>query len=66
VAYAINFISAVSKNANVSIIAWSQGNLDTQWALKYWSSTRSIFNDFINIAADLHGTVLAYITCPDF
>ena len=66
VAYAINYISSVSQNSNVSVIAWSQGNLDTQWALKYWPSTRSVVSDFIGISPDFHGTVVAYLLCPGF
>lgn len=64
VAYAINYISGISSNTNVSVIAWSQGNLDTQWALKYWPSTRSKVSDFISISPDFHGTKLAYLLCP--
>jgi hypothetical protein len=64
VAYAINYISAVSSNVNVSAIAWSQGTMDTQWALKYWPSTRNVTSDFIAISGDFHGTLLGYQSCP--
>ncbi|TID12849.1 putative lipase b precursor [Venturia nashicola] len=65
VAYAINYISCIT-NKNVSVISWSQGGLDTQWALKYWPSTRQVTSDFIPMSPDFHGTVLAYILCPAF
>lgn len=35
IAYAINYLSAVSGNKNVSVISWSQGSIDTQRASKY-------------------------------
>ncbi|KAI9655327.1 MAG: hypothetical protein M1821_005474 [Bathelium mastoideum] len=66
VAYAINYISGISNNQNVSVLAWSQGNLDTQWALKYWPSTRSVVSDFVSFSADFHGTEVADIVCPYF
>jgi hypothetical protein len=53
-------------NQNVSVISWSQGGLDTQWALKYWPSTRDVTSNFIAQSPDFHGTVLAYILCPAF
>lgn len=55
-AYAINYISAISQNQNVSIIGWSQGNINIQWATKYWPSTRSIVSDHIAVSPDYHGT----------
>lgn len=65
VAYAINYISGIS-SSNVTVISWSQGGLDTQWALKYWPSTRDVVEDFIAISPDFHGTVLEYFVCPGF
>ncbi|GAB7338950.1 hypothetical protein MBLNU457_5623t1 [Dothideomycetes sp. NU457] len=57
-AYAINYIASLT-NSNVSMIAWSQGNINTQWAYKYWPSTRSVVNNHIAISPDYKGTVLA-------
>ncbi|KAF2754501.1 alpha/beta-hydrolase [Pseudovirgaria hyperparasitica] len=65
-AYAINYISAISNNVNVSTISWSAGSLDSQWAFKYWPSTRSRVSDAIRLSADLHGTVFARLLCPGF
>ncbi|QDS74110.1 hypothetical protein FKW77_009769 [Venturia effusa] len=65
VAYAINYISCIT-NRNVSVISWSQGGLNTQWALKYWPSTRQVTSNFIAQSPDFHGTVLARILCPVF
>jgi hypothetical protein len=59
VAYAINYISAISDNKNVSVIAWSQGNIDTQWAFKFWPSTRKIVSDLVSISPDFHGTTVS-------
>ncbi|CRG89801.1 hypothetical protein PISL3812_06840 [Talaromyces islandicus] len=63
VAYAINYISGITAS-NVAVISWSQGGLDTQWALKYWPSTRSSVQDFVAISPDFHGTILAPAICP--
>lgn len=64
VAYAINYISAVSKNSEkISVVAWSQGGPVTQWALKYWPSTRRVVKNFFPVSADFRGTVLTNIVC---
>jgi len=64
VAYFINYISAISNNAtDMSVISWSQGGLITQWALKYWPSTREPIADFLPVSPDFHGTVLADVIC---
>ncbi|KAF5637952.1 lipase B [Fusarium sp. NRRL 52700] len=57
-AYALNYIASLSKRS-VAIIGWSQGNIDTQWAFKYWPSTRKVTTDHVAISADYKGTVLA-------
>lgn len=65
VAYALNYISAISSSSNISVLAWSQGNVDTQWALKYWPSTRPITSDFLSMSPDFKGTY-GILICPGF
>ncbi|VUC37657.1 unnamed protein product [Clonostachys rosea] len=62
-AYAINYISSITSR-NVSVVGWSQGNLNTQWALTFWPSTREVVTDSIAVSPDYHGLVLAYLLCP--
>ncbi|WQF84418.1 Putative alpha/Beta hydrolase [Colletotrichum destructivum] len=62
VAYAINYINDIT-NKNSSIISWSQGGLDTQWAFTFWPSTRSAVSNFFPVSPDFHGTVLANVLC---
>lgn len=63
VAYAIQYISSISRSANVSMITWSQGGMDVQWVLKYWPSTRSKVKDFLAVSPDFKGTVLGNLLC---
>jgi hypothetical protein len=65
IAYAINYISAVSTSNkdNLAITSWSQGGLDAQWVFKYWPSTRSVVKDFLPVSADFHGTTFANGIC---
>lgn len=63
VAYAINYISGISQNKNVSIISWSQGGINAQWAFAFFPSTRSVVTDFIPVSPDFHGTVNANALC---
>ncbi|KAH7333392.1 putative lipase B [Rhexocercosporidium sp. MPI-PUGE-AT-0058] len=60
--YSINYISAVSNNANVSVITWSQGSMDMQWAMKYWPSARPVVSDFIPVSPDLKGSTIVDFT----
>lgn len=46
-----------------TIIAWSQGNLNTQWALKYWPSTRQNLKNYVGMAPDYDGLVQASFLC---
>jgi len=62
-AYAINYIAGITKK-DVAVIAWSQGNIDAQWAYKYWSSTRKVVTDHIAFSADYEGTILADFISP--
>lgn len=66
VAYAINYMFQYTGGRNVSVIAFSQGTLNTQWALKYFTSTRKLVSDYIGISPDYRGTVLAQVLCPGF
>ena len=66
IAYAINYISAISSNKNVSLLSWSAGSVGTAWAFTYWPSTRSVVSNDIVISGDYHGTVLAHLLCPGF
>lgn len=61
VAYAINYIYGISNQRSVAIAAWSQGNIDAQWAYKYWPSTRDRVTDHIGFSADYHGTSFANV-----
>lgn len=63
VAYAINYIAGIT-GRKVSVLGWSQGVLNTQWALKYWPSTRANTLNNIALSSDYHGTSLANILCP--
>ncbi|EFQ33863.1 hypothetical protein CGRA01v4_10758 [Colletotrichum graminicola] len=62
VAYAINYINGIC-GKNSSVISWSQGGLDTQWAFTFWPSTRSVVSNFFPVSPDFHGTILANAIC---
>jgi len=57
IAYAINALATVS-GAPVPVAGWSQGNLDIQWVLTFWTSARANTLQFISLAGDFRGTNL--------
>jgi hypothetical protein len=59
IAYAINYISGISQDTKIGVIAWSQGSIDVQWTLKYWPSTRDSVDDFLVISGEFHGSLAA-------
>lgn len=64
VAYALDYANLVLKRPG-TIIAWSQGNLNVQWAFKYWPTTRTDVEgrNYVGISPDYDGTILADFLC---
>jgi hypothetical protein len=62
-AYAINYIASLT-GRDVAVIGWSQGNVDAQWAYKYWPSTRRVTTDHVAISADYKGTAILGAVAP--
>lgn len=58
VAYAIHMISHLAGGAQTAIISHSQGGPNTQWALRFWPSTRDITRAFIPLSPDFAGVEL--------
>jgi hypothetical protein len=58
VAYSIHYISQISGGLQPAVVAHSQGNPDTQWALQFWPSTRRVARAFISLSPDFHGISL--------
>lgn len=62
VAYAMNYVQSMT-GRKAAVVAWSQGNLNAQWALKYWPSTREAVTDLVAMSPDFHGTKEAFVVC---
>lgn len=55
VAYAIHMVSQLSGGAQISIVSHSQGGPNTQWALRFWPSTRNVTRAFVALSPDFAG-----------
>lgn len=66
VAYAIHMISQLAGGAQTAIITHSQGGPDTQWALRFWPSTRNITRAFIALSPDFYGIDILGHKASDF
>jgi hypothetical protein len=56
-AYAINYMYAMNGKKNF-IVGASQGTINAQWAMKYWTSTRSKLAGFIALSGKSFSQVL--------
>jgi hypothetical protein len=56
VASAIQSLYSMSGNKQILLIGHSQGNLNIQWALNYWPSTRSKVASYASFSGDFQGT----------
>lgn len=55
IAHNIKILARKSATGKVFIVGHSQGNINIQWALKYWPSARSFVSGWSSLAGDFHG-----------
>ncbi|KAI7329552.1 hypothetical protein KC315_g6091 [Hortaea werneckii] len=55
VAYNLHYLSQLSGGLKPAVISHSQGGPNTQWALQFWPSTRSVTSSFIPLSPDFEG-----------
>ncbi|KAB8356384.1 hypothetical protein FH972_023967 [Carpinus fangiana] len=65
IAYAVHYLAAIARS-NVTILTWSQGGIDAQWALQYWPSVRARVPDVVAFSPDYHGTLFSDAQCAAF
>ncbi|GAA5910103.1 esterase/lipase family protein [Sporobolomyces salmoneus] len=63
VAYNVKDLAAKSSTGKVSLVSHSQGGLNVQWAMNFWSSYRALVHAFIGLAPDFHGTAQGPLAC---
>ena len=66
VAYAIHKISQLAGGTQTAVISHSQGGPDTQWALRFWPSTRKVTRAFVALSPDFAGIDLLGTDASDF
>ncbi|CEH14774.1 hypothetical protein CBOM_02596 [Ceraceosorus bombacis] len=57
---AVDRLYAASGNKKVPVMAWSQGNLVTQWVLTFFPSSRAKVDRFVAMSPDFRGTLTSY------
>ena len=66
-AYSFHYISKLAGGKPITVIGHSQGNLNIQWGLTFWPSTRAAkggpVDQFISLAGDFHGTTEGALAC---
>ena len=55
IAYNIKRLAQMSSTGKVFIVGHSQGNINIQWALAFWPSTRNVVSGFSSLAGDFYG-----------
>lgn len=56
-------LSQKANNSQIRIVAHSQGNMNTQWALLFWPSLRPLVKNFVSVAGGFKGTVEGQLIC---
>jgi hypothetical protein len=59
IAYGIKALAQKSKTGKVFIIGHSQGNINIQWALAFYPSTRRYVSGFSSLAGDYKGDFIS-------
>lgn len=59
IAYNLHQISSLSGGLQTAVLAHSQGNPDTQWALQFWPSTQNITRAYVALSPDFQGIQIA-------
>ncbi|KAJ7446716.1 putative lipase [Mycena latifolia] len=62
IAYASHYVAALT-GKQVTLIAYSQGNIITQWALTFWPSMRKVISDFVALSPAFRGSILVDAGC---